>query len=323
MKRIVLLLMLSIIYSCKEKFNPNEFKGTWIPINDKGKYLNLAALTFRNDSVYLEDYFTFNFKASYKIKRKSINFFLANDTLKYNLNFIRKDSILRLNHKNYMFFEGYSYEERFINYDLIHLKLNQPILSDSLFKNYDSAFHIFKDLKDSVQLKLNDKVSSDFNLIPGFAFGLHNQKDNIIIYIGKNITLKEIIKCYVELYKVNINNAFLVTNFDIKNNNYYGFVDNYEFWQQQIISLSDEKHEPILTEELSRKNYIKKYNPKIIKLNFKNDFTKLSEINHKDNYLIQINAKFSIDEYYVLKKSIIKLKKNHSKTIKTEFINLN
>lgn len=323
MKRYILLLLLTTIFSCQDNFNPKEFKGTWIPVNDMGEYTNLGSLTFKNDSVYLEDAFTYNLKGCYERGNKSIAIFLKNDTINYNLNFSRIDSTLQIKNYDYMFLEGYSYENTFINYDLINLKVNQPISSDSLLNNYSSAFHLFKNSKNKIQLKLNDKISSDFSLIPRFAFRRHGKNDSIIIYIGKNITLNDIIKCYVELSKVNINKVFLLTHIDIKQNNYSGFLDYYEIWQSQIDKLSKEKIEPPLKRiDNNRKLYFQKYPSQTIIINkFNVDINLLEKIDKNKNYLIQIDSGLSLENYILLKKEISRLTALKNIKIRTEFIN--
>lgn len=321
MKKLISLFFLFSLYSCQEKFNPNEFKGTWIHFNDKHEYSNLISITFQNDSVYLEDIFTYNYNGKYKISRNFIEFYLKKDTLKYNFIFSRKDSILKINNNNYMFLEGFSEERKIVNYDLINLKINQNISSDSL-SNYESAFHLFKNQKNSINLKLNDKVTSDFSLIQRFAFHRHRQIESIVMYIGENIKLKEIIKCYVELYKVNINKVFLLTHFDLKRNNYNGFLDNYEFWQNQINELSREKIKPIKSEDNYRKGYLRNNNPKIIILNKIKDISLLDSVNKNKNLLIQINSEMSLETYIYLKNKIASIKKSNRTKIRTEFINL-
>jgi hypothetical protein len=311
-------------FSCKEKFNPNEFRGIWIPLDNKGAYANLPSITFQNDSLYLHDIYTYNSFASYKIRSKSIEFFVKNDTLKYDFNFSRKDSILKINNNDYMFMEGYHDGIEIVNYDLINLRINQPISPDSL-SNYQSAFHIFRDKKGILKLKLNDKTTSDFNLLPSFAFQKHRQVKNIVIYIGENITLREIVKCYFLLYQVNINQVFLLTDFDIKNNTYYGFLDNFEFWQNQINELSTEKIEPIITIiENQKKKYLKKYSVQTILVNQFDEKSNISldTIDKTGNYLIKINSEMSLEKYILLKEKIFMIENKEGIKIRTEFINL-
>lgn len=180
--------------------------------------------------------------------------------------------------------------------------------------NYNGAFHLFKNIKNELKLKLNDRVTEDFNMIPKFSFGYHNKNLSMVIYIGKGVELKDILKCYYQLDKVNINEVFLLTQFDIKDNNYKGFQDIFHFWDFQRNFFSKEKIE--IPEPYNTKNdYLKKHNPKIIKINSKNDFKLIEGIEEENKYLISINPNLSIEDYIILKEKLFKIDKN----IRTEF----
>lgn len=312
MKKIAVLFVLLSIISCKEKFNPKEFKGTWIPLDKDSSYANLPSITFQNDIAYFEDIYSYNFSATYKIGRKSITWFLPKDTTEAKFLFNKKDTTFILNDRNYIFYEGYSYGSNFIQYDLIDLDLSQKISTDSLF-NYNGAFHLFKN-NNELKLKLNDKVTSDLSLIPRFSFSYHNKNLSMVIYVGKDLKLKDIIKCYNQLYQVNINEAFLLTKFDFKKNMYTGFSDKFNFWDFQRNLFPKEKIE-IPKSYNKKSNYFKEHNPKIIKINSKNDFEKINELKKDKNYLISINPSLSIEEYINLKEKLFKIDKN----IRTEF----
>ncbi|PQJ78887.1 hypothetical protein [Polaribacter porphyrae] len=315
MKKITVLLFLISIFSCKEKFNPKEFKGTWIPLDKNSSYANLPSITFQNDTAYFEDIYSYNFSARYKIGRKSITWFLPKDTIENIFFFNKKDTTFILNDRNYIFYEGYSYGSNFIQYDLIDLDLSREISADSLL-NSNKGFHIFKNKNDSLRLRINDRITTDFKLIPRFIFGTHHRNyDTIVIYLGKKLELKELIKAYKYLDYSNIKNSMLVTNFNIKSNTYNAFLDKFYFWDFQRNSFFDERIEIPNTFVNKRDKFLKKYNPKIIKINSKNDFEKINKIQKENNYLISINPDLSIKEYINLKEKLFKIDKN----IRTEF----
>lgn len=315
MKRMFIYLLILSLTCCKETFNPNAFKGIWAHYDNDENYGDLPYITFKRDSVYLQDIYSYVIKGKYKITTDKIYFYFKKDTLKHQFRFNQKDSTIIIKNHKYLFWEGYSPEFSFKDYELINIKKENKINSDSLL-NYGIAIHIYRDLKDSLKLKLNDKTTSDFNLIPRFAFQRHKPNESIVIYIGDKIKLKDIIKCYIELTKINIKQAFLLTEFDLKENNYSGFLDDFEIWNNQINLFSKEKYEPYNSIELSQK----KYKLKNIRINSGNDFFKLLDLNIEDNYLIQINPNLNLEAYIKLKEIInkIRLKNNNSK-IRTEF----
>lgn len=323
MKNIILLLLVFALFiSCKDKFNPENFKGTWVNLDKDKSVSYLPYITFRNDSVFIEDMFTHLTSGTFKISRNKISYYLKEDTLNYNFNYSPKDSIITIGSTDYYFLDGFSYNKKPIHYELININNQNIISSDSLSKYY-CAFHLFKDSKDSLKLKLNDKTTSDFNLIPRFAFQRHKPNEVIVIYLGKKITLKEIIKCYHQLSKINIEKALLLTRYDFKENTYSGFLDDFEIWNNQMSLFSREKTEPFNSIDFSRKKFLKKYSSIIIQINSENDFDKLTtNINMDNYYLIKINSEMSIAEYISLKDEILEIKKTQGLKIKTEFINL-
>ena len=315
MKKLFFLIALTTIFSCKEKFNPKEFKGTWIPLYNDSTHAYLPLITFKNDSVFLEDIYTYTITGNYLINKNSIKFYLKNDTLDYNFNFNRKDSILKINDKNYTFYEGFSYDTNLKTYELIGINRKKNISADSL-SNFEVGFHLLKNKNDSTILKLNDRFTSDFDLIPRFIFGIHHRLFNkTVIYIGKRITLKDIIKVYQKLYSVNQRGVFLVTSFNLRENSYSGFLDHFDFWEEQENKFMNERVERPLIPNNNREIYILKHTPKIIKINSKNDFEKFDEMKKENNYLISINPNMNIEDYINLKEKIFKVDKN----IRTEF----
>lgn len=322
MKKFILIsTSLIILLSCKEKFNPNEFKGTWFILDKDQSISNLRNITFRNDSIFIEDRFTYPTKGKFKITRSKIFYYLEKDTLKYEFNFNSKDSTITIDSNKYYFLDGFSYVTNFIDYKLANINTKNIISSDSLSK-YNCGFHLFKDSKDSLKLKLNDKETTDFELIPRFAFQRHRPNEVVVIYIGEKIKLKDILKCYVKLSTVNIKKAFLLTGYNFKENNYNGFLDDFEIWRSQINLFFKENNEPVFSDELSRKKYIQNYNPKIIKINSKDDFEKLSGFKINTDYLIQINSEMDLENYISSKEKIFEIKLKKPKKIRTEFINL-
>lgn len=320
---IHVVIILVLIFSCKEKFNPNKFKGGWISLDQNESFNEiLPTLTFKKDSVFLEDIYTYLLKGKYNLTRHNITLYLKNDTINYDFKYISKDSVIYIGKNKYNFWEGYNYNSKFIDYELLDLDRIRNITPDSLIK-FDNGFHLFKDSKDALKLKLNDKFTADFNMIQRFVFGHHQFKFyGSVIYLDKKIIVKDLIKCYVQLYQVNKLNNLLITSFDLKTNSYSGIKDRIELWQEQVDLIVGKKIEPVKPIVLTRKQYLKKYSPKIIKIDSDNDFEKLTYIGVDNNYLIQINSELSIEKYIYLKEMILKIKRSNPDRIKTEFINI-
>lgn len=323
MKRILLILLLSLLFSCQEKFNPNEFKGTWISLDSNESFNEiLPTITFKKDSVYLEDIYTYVLKGKYEIKQNTITSYFKKDTIISKFNFNNKDSIITIGKNKYAFWEGYSYDTKFIEYDLININRKGGITPDSL-RNLDCAMHLFKMPNDSLILKVNDKTTSNYDVIPSFVI-FTDKFDYTFpgIYIGENILLKDLLNIYIRLWSVNIKQSMLVLEFDLRNNLYSNYLDNFDFWVSQIENYNDNQSERIqapISNELTRVEYLKKYAPKVIEINSIKDFIALEVINKNNNYLIQIDTDMDLETYINLKEKISEIIKGEKIRIKTEF----
>jgi hypothetical protein len=320
MKKILFLLLLSIFASCQEKFNPDNFKGSWISLDSNESFNEvLPVFSFKKDSIYLSEIYTYGLKGKYELKNNNIKFFFKKDTFQHSFKYDSKDSSIYIKENRYVNYPGFLIWSDFIDYNLLDLKKEKNITSDSLFK-FDNGFHLFKDSNDSLKLKLNDKITSNFNMIPRFVIGHHQFKFNgSVIYLDEKLIVGDLIKCYVKLWQVNIKSHLLITGYDLKTNLYSGFKDRIEFWQEQVDSIVDERMEPIRSKVITRKQYLKKYSPKSIYINSKNDIYKLETLEFKNNYLIQINKDMSIESYTLLKEKILQIKNNQKIRIRTEF----
>ena len=161
------VLYLLTLFTCKEKFKSKDYKGSWINIDDKNRSYS-STITFRKNSVYFEDYYSFITKGLFKIANNEIFFYLKKDTLKYDFNYKQEDSTIIIGANKYGFWEEYSYHSNFEDYGLIQIKRKNPITQDSLSK-LDCVLHLFKDSNDSLKLKVNDKITTLFDRIPSFV----------------------------------------------------------------------------------------------------------------------------------------------------------
>lgn len=320
MKRLIILVLFLFLFSCQEKFNPNDFKGSWISLDSNESFNDiLPTFTFQNDSVFIETLHTYGLKGNYKQKNNKIILFLKNDTLQYRFNYNSKDSSIFINGNKYFNYPGFFNKKHFLNYELIDLNKEKNITSDSLNK-FDNGFHLFKDSKDSLKLKLNDRITADFEMIPRFVIGHHQFEFNgSVIYLDENLVVRDLMRCYAKLWQVNIKSHLLITGYDIKTNLYSGFKDRMEFWQEQINFIVEEKVVPIRPKVLTRNQFLEKYSPKIIHLNNMKDISLLESIDMKNNYLVQINVNLNLDAYISIKEKVTEIRKNNNIRIRTEF----
>ena len=94
MKNTLYFLFIIIIISCNKEFNPYKYKGTWININDDYSISSYPSITFRNDSIYLEDIYSYVLKGKFKIFKNEITYYFNNDTICNKFYFNHKDSTI-------------------------------------------------------------------------------------------------------------------------------------------------------------------------------------------------------------------------------------
>lgn len=311
MKRLILLITLFSFISCKEKFNPKEFKGTWFLFGNNDS-LASPVITFKNDSIFLEDSFCYPLNYKYEVKDDKFVCISNSDTLIFKFNFERTDTTLTFDKQKYFFSEGHLHNNSPKEYELINTNSKNKITIDSL-NTFKSGFHLLKDSDKNLLLKLNDKYTNDLNILTHFAFQSHKPIDTQVMYIGDDVNLTELIECFKKLYQVNTKKAMLITCINMKKKSYCGFLDEFEFWDRQLFEMNSE---PISRSNNSRKKFIIKHKPTVIKIYSKKDFEKLNHINKKDKYLISISSNLKIEDYINLKEKIFKIDKN----IRTEFI---
>lgn len=319
MKKIALLIICIFIISCQEKFNPEEFKGTWGNVyDDNVEWKFKPTIIFKKDSIFFQDLYSFSINAKYKIDQNKIKLYFKKNTVDYKISFNRKDSILTINNRNYDFYEDFSFYKNLKTYKLINLEREKNITADSLSR-FELGFHLFKNERDITMLKLNDDITTDFSSFHEFTHNnlrIHFDLLGMVVYVGKDIELKDLIKLYREISYINRKKVFLITGFNLEKNLYGGFIDRIYFWNSQLESIKNEHFKKPHLFEGNKENFISKYNPKIIIINSRKDLKKLNSINKKDKYLISISSNLTIEDYINLKERIFNIDKN----IRTEFI---
>lgn len=316
MKNIFFFLFIILIISCNKEFNPNHFQGDWI--NNNGSLTSLPTITFKNDSVYFSDLYTYTSRAKFKIEKNKITYFLKKDTLIHEINFTPKDSTLFINKVKYSYYDGKYNKSYFTDYELINIAKLGTITTDSLSR-FDAGFHLFKDKSRVTKLKLNETITSDFNELQNFHYDIHFDLPITVIYLGKDVKLIELIKCYYQWVRGK-RTSMLITNYDFKTNTYNGLLDRFYFWNSQIDFYSNEKKEPYYPSLLedNREFYLKKHNPKIIIINSHLDSRLLKSINKDHNYLISLNPKMNLKTYILIKQKVSEIIKKGI-VIRTEF----
>ncbi|APG64800.1 hypothetical protein LPB136_05235 [Tenacibaculum todarodis] len=324
MKKLLFISLIITFISCQDKFEPNKYNGDWINMDEDGGFSSLPSIIFKNDSIYFSDAYTYTTKAKFKINRNKISYFFKNDTVINKFNFSSKDSTITIGKNIYYFLKEYSDFSELTDYNLIGIKSKEKVIANSLYSS-SIGFHLFKNKNDSLNLKLNDRVTSNLNELSYFInnTGIHDPFTfSTTIYIGKEVNLKNLINCYIRLTANNRNKSLIITDYNFKENSYSIFYDRISLWENQLEIFYKENKIPPVPPNLEnyRNKYLKKYSPKIITINSSKDFNLLENINKESVYLISINPEMEIETYLKLKEKLIEIKRKRKVRIKTEFV---
>ena len=320
MKKLLFLLFAIILISCSQKVSEKDLEGVWWFFDGTGD----GELSFKNDSITIDNGYGLPYTGSYELKKDSIIIYFEGnvkvDYLKYN----SKDSLLIYkNAKYYKRFSSLDSSERVhTKFDLINIKSKTTIHSDSLNIN-SSIFLAFKNKSDELKLILNGKVTTTEDL-PAFlivrnCFGGNstNYYEPYLI-LGKAITVLDLSKIYVYLSVINLRKIKVFSHYDFPNRLFHYYNIRVDLFKEKLLKNGP----PPAPHDISRKDYLAKFNPDIITMKSKQDFKKLNSIKPNSHYLVSINLDLSIEDYLHLTQELQSFRENGKTKIRTELINL-
>ena len=320
MKQIIVVILSLSILSCSQKVSKKDLEGVWWFYDGTGD----GELTFKNDSITIDNGYGLPNKARYKLKKDSILLFFEGNTktdfLKYNY----KDSIL--SYKNARYYKRFNGEDSsgmvHKKFDLINIKSTKTIHSDSLNLSQSSIFGAFKNKKNELKLILNDATTSVENLssflLVTNCFGSNHIYHPPYLLLGEKINLEDLKEIYIYSNVVNYNSIHILTNYDFQNRLFHFYDIRIELFKEQLLK----NGLPPREFDIARTDYITEFKPEIVVLKSKDDFGKLDILKTNLNYLISIDLNLPIEDYLHLNQKINSLRKKQKINIRTELINL-
>ncbi len=305
---IIITLLLLILFSCSKKKAINIENTDWIrfPSENEENFFPYE-FSFLNDTVILTDENIFKHKIKYEIENDSINLFFNIKAKKISFQ-IHSDSVISLN--NIKFYTSH-YELSNRNcYELINYQTKNFFINsiDSLFSG---NIHLIKD-KEEPKVILNDE-KHNINKIPRFlsSTGPTQYTQEINIFVGKGIELKDLLKTYKWIYISGAVNFKI--NLVTKNETYekFYYVDDYIEINDSLIKAF---HREINIPPAPRIKEKKKRKRKVIDINNQTDFEKLPIKNDSTKYLFRITKELELFKYLELIEKI-KNRKNIKKEI--------
>ena len=317
MKKHILLLII-ILSSCSKKIDEKDLQGNWSWYYQENDVNNIAEIIIKNDSITLVDFFIYPKKGIYRLKNDSIIIDLKNEIIKRKITL--NDTSLILNSTNFQKNEIIN-KKKYKEIELTNISSELKINADELYK-YQGSFILLKH-NESIKIKFNNKYADLSEYI--FSNRLHNEKWGHIIFLGKNIILKELKNVFLELIYNNIHNIKFITKANFQDNNYDFHNLRINLWKKEVDQYTIEnslvkKQFPNIPATYSKENYIKINNPILMEIKSEKDFIKLDKTKPNSTYLISININLTVKEYLLLNQKINKIRKAKNIKIRTEII---
>ncbi len=315
MKKLLLFSIVLILFNCSKKIDAKDLQGVWWSSGNNESKGFYPELVFDNDSIVIINNFGMPHFGKYLLKYDSIFMKIDNASLGLNINYKKQDSTLNINGENY--WKRYNtLQKKQKKIHLINLKSKNEIHIDSL---NGSILKAIKNNKGELKVILNDKTTN-INEIPNFMIRCTDGKNYYLkpnIIIGSGINLTDLKKIYIELFNVNYTIIRLLTYENFQSQSFYYYNKKIAFFRDEIsINIPPSEF------DLYKKEFIQKFNPKLLSIKSKSDFKKLKEIIPNTRYLISIDINLPIKDYLHLTQELNSIKKVKKVKIRTEIIKL-
>lgn len=311
---LILILLILIFTSCEE-IKKDDIKGNWIIALGNGNIEPVFyELNFRENEVELISSDFFKETGKYQVERGRINIKLARNNLKL------ETKIKKLDVNTLVIFDSLKFERNlgYENYQLDEYQLiginTEEYLSE--IKNVYFTLHYYRKNNEGPLLRMGNKVVKCEEIYKLISSQFKNLE--LVLYLGKGITLKDLKNLYYNLASINQPNIILVTKQEGFSKTHI-FNDSIEIWREDYVNYfaNLEKIRPPISSPIEYESKVEFFQTgsKEIKLVNSKDYSKLDEINPQEKCVITINSNFSIAEYIEIKKKIREKRKINKQII--------
>ncbi|AUC14685.1 hypothetical protein BTO06_05810 [Tenacibaculum sp. SZ-18] len=324
MKQIIVVVLSLSILSCSQKVSKKDLEGSWKfnPIYNSENGVNYPffnQIIFKGNNAKLIDYFGYSFQGTYKIKKDTICISFK-DSLEYNFNFYKCDSILEFDSNTYEKYQSSLKNE--LNYNLIDLESDIKMSTKEL-NSYINTFHLLDNSFKPTYYMVDEYLPLTEILhqyLTDFDKGGWN------VFLSSEISnLKQLKSFFIDMAKHNALKVNFITKVDISKKTYDIYTCYADVWNEEIPPIQKEEKinpPPSLIQYENKKAYIKYFKPKLLQLKSERDFEKLDNIEINSNYLISINIDIPIKKYFKLIHKINNIRTNKNIKIRTELIEI-
>ncbi|MFY7672479.1 hypothetical protein ACOSP6_15465 [Tenacibaculum sp. MEBiC06402] len=315
MKKLLFLLSTIILLSCSQKVSKEDLEGVWWNLEKTGDF----EIILKRDSISINNGIGITLNGTFKLEKDSILLSINNKSHKEYFKYEPKDSTLTFNKSKY-FKSPLSVVGIDKNFNFINIQSRSTIHSDSLNIN-SSIFKAIRNEKNELQVVLNGKTAT-IEDIPLFLNSTTCSGGKPVHYrpyliLGQNLTTKDLSKIFPYLDAMNHYVITLVTQYDFPNRLFHFYDIRIELFKEQLVKNGPPPRES----DISRKDYLAKYNPEIITIKSKQDFKKLNAVKPNSHYLVSIDLDLPIENYLHLTQKLNSIRKNKKTRIRTELIN--
>lgn len=325
MKQIIVVVLSLSILSCSQKISKKDLEGSWRfnSIYGSENVINspfLNQINFRGNKVILIDYFGYSFQGIYKIRKDSISISFK-DSLEYNFNFHKYDSILEFDSIKYEKYQSPLKNQ--LNYNLIDLE-SVIKMSTKELNSYINTFHLLDNSFKPTYYMVDEYLPLN-EVLHQYLTDL--DKGGWNVFLSSEVSnLKQLKSFFIDMAKHNALKVNFITKADISKKIYHIYTCYTDVWNEEIPPIQNEDKTnplPSLIQYENKKAYIKYFNPKLLQLRSEGDFEKLNNIEENSNYLISINIDIPIKKYLKLIHKLNNIRTNKNTKIRTELITFN
>lgn len=301
---LYILTFLLINFSCSQK-KFERLRGVWKLDNNvkiETPFFPIE-LNFETDSLILIDDHHFKHQIRYQIIDDSIEMIFSNDNIrKLKFSFCSDSKISIGNCKFYKF--PNDFENNVKPYEMIGYKTDEILIQ----RSFSNIIHLVK-IDGQVKVILND-MTTDLEKIPDFLETNHGTPLPLILYLGKGLEFKDLVKAYLWIKLSNTHKVTLVTGNESFDKFYVlkDFIQIKDSLLENFYNRENIKH--LSTYPIDNQNKDRT----IIEINNKTDIEKLINLNDSTKYLIQVGNKLELIGYLELITKI-RGKKNFKKII--------
>lgn len=306
---IILCLIPLFTYSCQEQIDIHEILGIWELYYVPKVETQFIQFEIDSNEIILSDECYLPQKSVFELDSRKIKF---KDKFGFkkeiNIQSIELDTILT---EDSLFFVRNRNLPNSHAYSLLGIQ-SENILD----KNKFSMFIHYYEYEEIVRLKIGNKYYKFKDLVQFTERA--SRKEALTIFLGNKIKLYDLKVLYAYLKYLGWSKLNIVVNLNSKFE-YEILEETIDIWPNEMNELLEYPLPPPLPPQIGEfksKNDFLRFNPKVIEINSFNDLKKLNSVPLDFNYLISIDKKISLKEYFLIKAKINKIAKenrNHTK----------